>query len=165
MGEHCIASGLLCILSPSYVRLGVSLFLFKVVGKFVLVGMVAHFVLFFSHPSLLFFLSLGRSVCVSGALCIWVRASVLALVFCFCLGVLSLGVCSVLFGICRSCSTVGFSVRVAVLVADFSVFFSLAYLCGSVWGNGARFGTSIFLFLILVTKGYFISCEYPSHWW
>lgn len=142
VGEHCIASGLLCILSPSYVRLGVSLFLFKVVGKFVLVGMVAHFVLFFSHPSLLFFLSLGRSVCVSGALCIWVRASVLALVFCFCLGVLSLGVCSVLFGICRSCSTVGFSVGWRFSLRTF-LFFLLrifADLFGEmVLGLGLRF--------------------------
>lgn len=142
VGEHCIASGLLCILSPSYVRLGVSLFLFKVVGKFVLVGMVAHFVLFFSHPSLLLFLSLGRSVCVSGALCIWVRASVLALVFCFCLGVLSLGV---LFGICRSCSTVGFPWGWRSSLRTFLFFFSCVSLriCSGKWCSVWDFDFSV----------------------
>lgn len=57
----------------------------------------------------------------------------------------------------------GFFPGEVVLIADFSVF-SLAYLCGSVWGNGARFGTSIFLlFVILVIKGvfYFLRIPFP----
>lgn len=71
-----------------------------------------------------------------------------------------------LFGIVRNMWFMfygGFSLGMAVLIADFSVF-SLAYLCGSVWGNGARFGTSIFLFfVILVIKGvfYFLRIPFP----
>lgn len=121
---------------------------------------------FSRHPS--FFLSLWRSVCVSGALCIWVRASVLVSVFCFCFssGVLSPWVCSVLFGICRSCSMGVFSLGMAVLFADFSVFSSCVsfWICLGKWCSAWVFD---FLFFSYPRHegGYFISCEYPSRWW
>lgn len=130
----------------------------KVVGKFVLVGMVAHFVLFFSHPSLFFLLGdlfVFRVLFAFGFGHRFSRWSFVSVWEYFLSGSCSEYVAHVLRWVFRG---------VAVLVADFSVF-SLAYLCGSVWGNGARFGTSIFLFLIFITKGYFISCEYPSYWW
>lgn len=115
----------------------------KVVGKFVLVGTGAHFV-FFSHITLRYFFLLGdmfvfRVLFAFGFGHRFSRWSFVSVWEYF------------LSGSVRSCSE--YVVRVLrrgmVLIANFLFF--LAYLCGSVWGNGARFGTSIFLFLILVT--------------
>lgn len=138
----------------------------KAVGKFVLVGTVAHFVLFLTL--------LLRSLYLIGDLFVF------RVLFAFgfghrfsCWFFVSVWE-YFLSGSVRYCSEYVihalrgvFFPGDGVLIADFSIF-SLAYLCGSVWGNGARFGTSIFCFFFLSSPlrgGYFISCEYPSRWW